>query len=165
MNTIEPITCADGFSMSVQASRSHYSTPKSDDAPSYTHVECGFPSEEEPMLSPYAERMEGRPPTELIYAYVPSDVVETIIKRHGGISKGSVPRGISIFTQHDDGDDVAYFGLILLDDGGGRCYVKTPYFVNKTDANNYTMRLCSSNQEYAKPNFNILYQLGTWSNQ
>jgi hypothetical protein len=35
------IECADGFSVSVQASKTHYSTPRSDDGP-YTHVECGF---------------------------------------------------------------------------------------------------------------------------
>lgn len=35
------IVCADGFSVSVQASRTHYSMPRDNDGP-YTHVECGY---------------------------------------------------------------------------------------------------------------------------
>ena len=38
------IECADGFSMSVQASRFNYCEPRVDDAKAYTEVEVGFPT-------------------------------------------------------------------------------------------------------------------------
>ena len=41
--TKQPIICADGFTMSVQASEYHYSTPRRTDAESYTEVEVGYP--------------------------------------------------------------------------------------------------------------------------
>jgi hypothetical protein len=36
------ITCTDGFSMSVQASKFHYCSPRMDHAEAYTSVEVGF---------------------------------------------------------------------------------------------------------------------------
>lgn len=75
------ITCADGFSMSVQAGRIHYCSPRSDIGP-WLRVEVGFPSEEEPDLLPYAE--DPHNPTETVYGYVPTEVVDRIIEKHGG---------------------------------------------------------------------------------
>jgi hypothetical protein len=48
------IVCKNGFNLSVQASRSHYCSPKSDTG-SYTHVEVGYPSFEVPELGPYSD--------------------------------------------------------------------------------------------------------------
>ncbi len=83
------IICHDGFSMSVQASSIHYCYPKKDYAQIYSEVEVGFPSEEEPLLTPYQDG-EGSP-TASVYAYVPSKLVFQIIDNHGGIKIGQVP--------------------------------------------------------------------------
>ena len=73
------ITCADGFAVSVQASDYHYCTPRENYGP-YTQVEVGFPSEPEAALDPYAESFESA-----VFAYVPVEVVNKMIDRHGGI--------------------------------------------------------------------------------
>ena len=49
------IECADGFSMSVQASVHNYCEPRNDNAVSYTEVEVGFANDYESLLAPYAE--------------------------------------------------------------------------------------------------------------
>ena len=52
-----PVRCNDGFYMSVQASRDHYSVPRND-LGSYTHVEVAGPSEWEDLLLPYRDKSE-----------------------------------------------------------------------------------------------------------
>ncbi len=76
------ITCADGFSLSVQASEMHYCRPRQDDVSEYDAVEVGFPSAVEPLLLPYAERPET--PTHTVYGWVPVNVVNAIVNAHGG---------------------------------------------------------------------------------
>lgn len=78
------IVCADGFTMSVQASSYHYCKPRSDDANVYTHVEIGYPSAVEPALMPYVE--DASAPTDTVYAYVPVEVVDIVIESHGGMA-------------------------------------------------------------------------------
>jgi len=85
------IVCADGFSMSVQASRTSYCAPRNDTGP-YEAVEIGFPTEEESILLSYAEVAEE--PTNTVYPYVPSHVVSLTIAKHGGMIEGSLPEGI-----------------------------------------------------------------------
>ena len=51
----------------------------------YTHVEIGQLSDVESLLLMYAE--DGEYPTETIYAFVPVEEVEEIIKKHGGLVK------------------------------------------------------------------------------
>ena len=77
------IVCADGFFMSVQASKSHYCTPRQDDGP-YTHAEVGFPSEYTPEFVEYAE---GDPESmsDSVCGFVPVTVINAVIARHGGI--------------------------------------------------------------------------------
>jgi len=74
--------CVDGFTMSVQASATHYCSPRTDDGP-WSAVEVGFPSRIEPLLWDYAE-MPGDW-TNTVYGYVPFDVVAAIIELHGGM--------------------------------------------------------------------------------
>lgn len=76
------ITCNDGFSMSVQASEYHYCSPRRNSAEYYSSVEVGFPSEEEILLEDYAEDRSIL--TSTVYGYVPVDIVEAIIEKHGG---------------------------------------------------------------------------------
>lgn len=77
------MVCNDGFQMSVQGHAGAYCRPRDDWAGSYTMVEVGFPSDEEELLMPYAE--EPNRPTETVYGYVPIDVVEAVIEKHGGL--------------------------------------------------------------------------------
>jgi hypothetical protein len=78
------IACEDGFSLSVQAGRYLYSTPREDRGP-WTHVEVGFPSAQpEPWADwkTYAE--DSAVPTNTVYSYVPLELVEALIASHGG---------------------------------------------------------------------------------
>ena len=77
------VVCADGFTISVQASSSHYCDPRDGSGP-YEAVEVGFPSASEPLLMDYIE-ISGEDPTQSVYPYVPVGVIETIIANHGGI--------------------------------------------------------------------------------
>ncbi len=75
------IQCKDGTTLSVQASQSHYSTPRQDKGP-YTHVEVGFPSVTPPASwKPYAD---GDYPSD-VYGWVPLEAVAAFIESHGGI--------------------------------------------------------------------------------
>ena len=76
------VKCADGYSVSVQAGYGLYSHPRVD-ADTYTHVELGFPSTEDYLLGGYAQD-ENRP-LKTVYPFVPVDVVDALLARHGGI--------------------------------------------------------------------------------
>jgi len=78
------ITCADGFSMSVQACKSHYCTPRDNFGP-YSKVEVGFPSERVEEFMRYAE--DRSRPTDTVYAWVPIELVEDAIEAHGGMKE------------------------------------------------------------------------------
>lgn len=78
------IECADGLRLSVQASHFHYCVPRTDGGP-YSSVEVGFPSERIEELMPYADEPES--PTQTVYGYVPVEIVEAVIKAHGGSSQ------------------------------------------------------------------------------
>jgi len=81
----EDLVCADGFSMSVQASEGHYCTPKRNFAPCYSHFEVGYPSKYQSELTRYKQ---GRgKATESVYAYVPVEVLESLVYKHGGVKK------------------------------------------------------------------------------
>lgn len=70
------VMCADGSTMSVQASKFHYCTPRNDFGP-YTYVEvwrCGSPEQ-------WAEYGDGSVP----YAYIPIELVAEEIDRRGGM--------------------------------------------------------------------------------
>lgn len=75
------IVCADGFSLSVQATHGAYCTPRRNLGPWY-EVEVGFPSAEPELIMSYAEQSER--PTETVYGYVPIELVEQLIELHGG---------------------------------------------------------------------------------
>ena len=73
-DTADNVECADGTTVSVQASESHYCTPRADKGP-YTHVEVWLAT---------------APVTEFDYdeegpsAYVPIEKVIEFIDNHGG---------------------------------------------------------------------------------
>lgn len=73
--------CPDGFTVSIQASRGHYCSPRESGLPAYHSVELGFPSEAVEAWLPYAE--EADRPTDTVYGYVPLDVVAGVLTDHG----------------------------------------------------------------------------------
>ncbi len=80
------ITCADGESVSIQASKFTYCSPRDDFAP-WSEVEAGFPSCTPPdSWQKYAEEWEGEPSpgTETVYGWLPIELVTEFIKAHGG---------------------------------------------------------------------------------
>ena len=77
------IVCKDGFSISVQGGTSfHYCNPR-ELCNFYEELECGFPSSEEKLLTPYQDGNDSQ--LDDVFAYVPIEIVEEIIKKHGGI--------------------------------------------------------------------------------
>jgi hypothetical protein len=80
---VKPVQCKDGFRMSVQAGEYLYSSPREAAAWPYTAFEVGFPSEAEPLLMEYAEDPDR--PTDTVYGYVPANVIEAVIAKHGGL--------------------------------------------------------------------------------
>jgi len=76
------IFCTDGFRMSVQASAGHHCKPRINDAPEYTHWEVlTFRGEE--LLEPYDDGY--------VSWNVPTDVVNQVIVKHGGVSDTILP--------------------------------------------------------------------------
>jgi len=88
----EPIICADSFEMSVQASRTHYCTPRVNGIKIfYIAVEVGFPQKNstycaESLLKPYEDGENSQ-----VYAYVPAFVIHLILQKHRGMIGGSLP--------------------------------------------------------------------------
>lgn len=80
-----PVTCKDGFQVSIQASSMHYCSPRQDMLDSYKKVELGFPNMEDDLILEYAEDKED--PTGTVYGYVPIEIVELLIEKHGGIER------------------------------------------------------------------------------
>ena len=81
------VICKDGFVMSVQAGQSLYSEPR-DVVDSYEEAEVGFPSEEESLLTSYAEDEENLCGT--VYGYVPCSIIDEVIEKHGGIDESKI---------------------------------------------------------------------------
>jgi hypothetical protein len=84
------IHCADGFSLSVQASDFHYCVPR-DNAGPWAMVEIGYPSADPELIAEYAEDPGAL--TDTVYSCVPVALVDELIALHGGIANpdGSQP--------------------------------------------------------------------------
>ena len=84
------ITCADGVSLSVQASKFHYCSPRTDDPNHWTDyfdVEVGFirDADGNAFTPPanWSEYADGAFPSD-VYGYVPTEMVKAFIEEHGG---------------------------------------------------------------------------------
>ena len=76
------IVCQDGFRFSVQAGRGLYSNPRDIRIDgNYKSVEVGYPSKDEVLLEPFREYGGAQK----IYGYVPVELVDRVLKKHGGI--------------------------------------------------------------------------------
>ena len=83
------VQCADGFTVSIQASSNHYCIPKSDATSAYESVELGFPNRPCMFIKDYAEDRANL--TGTVYGYVPAHIVRKMIAAHGGIVSGECP--------------------------------------------------------------------------
>jgi len=95
----EKIVCADGFSMSVQASEFSYCEPRVTGASRYTAVEVGYPSQREELLMQWCE--DAGEPTETVYGWVPSQTVALVVAKHGGVVSGELPAGVPFLSATD----------------------------------------------------------------
>lgn len=102
------VVCADGFSVSIQASEDHYCFPrvtqyfdgdswvcvnewarnappitKSNSFTPYNEVELGFPNLKDDLILEYAEVEDD--PTGTVYGNVPVEIVDKLLEKHGGI--------------------------------------------------------------------------------
>ena len=84
-NVFPAMEFADGVTLSVQGHYGAYSQPRDDFAENYSKVECGFPSARIEELMPYIDGGEKSDPLQSVYGYVPVEVVEKIITKHGGL--------------------------------------------------------------------------------
>ena len=75
-------TMKDDFIISIQASETHYCSPRNNNGP-YLSVELGYPSGADDLIMEFAE--DARCPTRTVYGYVPVEVVDALIEKHGGI--------------------------------------------------------------------------------
>jgi len=76
------IVCRDGASISVQAARYTYCTPRDDKGP-YTHVEVGYPSHPFPEGADFKHDQDAND-QDTVFAYVPVEIVWEWITKHGG---------------------------------------------------------------------------------
>lgn len=76
------VLCRDGFHISIQANHYTYCEPREDKAWPYSEVELGFPSELDDLIDIYAEEHDT---TETVFMHVPINIVNELIKKHGGI--------------------------------------------------------------------------------
>jgi hypothetical protein len=83
------LECADGFTMSVQASGGHYCSPREDKAWPYSMFEIGYPSKKEQLITKYAESPGEW--TKTVYGFVPVEIVEAVIAKHGGLKVPAEP--------------------------------------------------------------------------
>lgn len=78
--------CADGTSLSVQASAFHYCIPRDNEGP-YIRMEVGFIEDKNgaPLTPPdaWAEYADGEFPN-AVYGYVPVALIDAFIVEHGG---------------------------------------------------------------------------------
>ena len=86
------VVCKDGFVMSVQVGESLYSSPRSYTTEDYAEAEVGFPSERESLLEAYVEGYcdEDDDYTDMVYPYVPCDLIDKVIEKHGGVDEDTV---------------------------------------------------------------------------
>ena len=89
MARFEMVTCADGFSVSIQAGKFFYCEPTTDTSHAYERVELGYPNRPCFFIKDYAEDPDDL--TGSIYGWVPAHIVRKMIAAHGGIVSGECP--------------------------------------------------------------------------
>lgn len=78
------LTCADGFNLSVQAGSGYYCQPREYvGSGDYDAWEIGYPTQADELIIAFAD--DPKLPLQTIYSFVPTDIVDTLLQRHGGI--------------------------------------------------------------------------------
>ena len=80
------VLCVDGYSVSIQAGKYLYCISDRglrENAKCFESVELGFPSVEDDLINDLAEDPEC--PTDTVYGYVPVNLVNKLMEKHGGI--------------------------------------------------------------------------------
>ena len=91
--------CADGFSISIQGgNRFHYCRPR-ELCMIFESVELGFPSQVEDLIMQYIDGPEGNP-LGSVYGFVPIEVVDEMVAKHGGIVDIDVAVITGLKTSH-----------------------------------------------------------------
>lgn len=78
------MTLKNGQSLSVQAGKYNYCSPRRSGEDHYYEVEVGFPSEAIESIMIYAEQPEY--PTGTVYGYVPVELINEYILKSGGFA-------------------------------------------------------------------------------
>ena len=82
-----PLELADGTTLSIQASKHYYCSPRQNSSDGdynfYDEFEIGFPSNQIDEIMDYAEEPDN--PTGTVYAYVPKDTIRQLIAARGGV--------------------------------------------------------------------------------
>ena len=89
------VVCKDGFSVSIQGSKTSYCSPRHDHPEAYTALELGFPSSADDIIKQYAENDTDL--TGTVYGYVPVDDIYLLLLAHGGPTEGDVPQGVPVY--------------------------------------------------------------------
>lgn len=103
------VVCKDDFKVSIQASEGHYCYPRIDTDRSipYKKVELGFPSEVVPEWLEYAD--DPSEPTNTVYGYIPVELVDAALEKHGGIDLGKTKeRYIQTMTEAERTEEKQY---------------------------------------------------------
>lgn len=76
------VFCKDGFNISIQANRTAYCRPRENDLVDYESVELGYPNKLDDLIADYAEVFGT---TGTVFGYVPVNLVNELLEKHGGI--------------------------------------------------------------------------------
>ena len=79
------VYCNDGYSISIQCGAYLHSEPQTPfkSVDEYTSFELGLPNQGDVLINEYAENPLDY--TDTMYPYIKRDIVEELIKKHGGI--------------------------------------------------------------------------------
>ncbi len=93
------VKCADGYTVSIQAgSGSNVRCWPHEDTNHFSHVQLDTPSCQDKELIPY--RMEPDDENEIFFFFVPVEVVDRVLKKHGGIVGISEEDGLAELLAH-----------------------------------------------------------------
>ena len=81
----DPVVCADGTSLSVQASEFHYCAPRKSEGP-YSNVEVGFVKDKDGVFVKVPKSWREYDSGDGIYGFIPVPLVLEFIMSHGGFA-------------------------------------------------------------------------------
>ena len=156
-----PITCKDGFEFSVQASDYHYCTPRNLEGP-YTHVEAGYPIDNEEMLGPYAE-VDYDDYVSAVYPQVPVGVILSIINKHGGVMSSADEFQQSTPPEEPKESTSSLVGVIIGGSWLDKPMNKTPKRTKREKPQKIKEGLTQEEVDFLKSEINLKIKQIDWS--